>query len=456
MLFISHANPDDNEKAQWLSLQLARIGFSVWSDVTKLIGGEKFWDEIETAILGPTKLFLLCVTSSCNRPGVIREIELAQKAEKTKGPNLIVPLKFDDTRFDDFPLDLGSFTNAVRFDEGWAPGLNKLLVLLTRKNIQPDNPDGPSVVRDWWAQRFPADEGVERRDDRCLSNFFPFFRGTSTIYYHHAGTALDRGLAVEPLPVLVEAYKNGFLSFEKPSAARSLLPRFKLDAGRAENILWKPALSDGVPTLGMRDSTFKHLFFSLLKRAFWKLALSRGCQHYELSQKKRCFWLQEGVLENDSQDFTAMDGKRRRRGLVGFKTLTVGKDGSKNIRKWHFALQAVPSTDFDLGLILSPHVVFSLDGQTPIESVAKQHSARRNQGSDWWNAHWRDRVLATASFMAAGSQEIALPVSSEAALFFSVQPLGFVADHCYRVVHKQAKDPIDREAPDEDEGDANE
>jgi len=40
MLFISHANPDDNEKAQWLSLQLARIGFSVWSDVTKLIGGD--------------------------------------------------------------------------------------------------------------------------------------------------------------------------------------------------------------------------------------------------------------------------------------------------------------------------------------------------------------------------------------------------------------------------------
>jgi len=31
-LFISHATPDDNEFARWLSLQLIGLGYSVWCD----------------------------------------------------------------------------------------------------------------------------------------------------------------------------------------------------------------------------------------------------------------------------------------------------------------------------------------------------------------------------------------------------------------------------------------
>ena len=43
ILFVSHANPEDNEFSQWLSLQLAREGYPVWCDLTKLLGGEDFW-----------------------------------------------------------------------------------------------------------------------------------------------------------------------------------------------------------------------------------------------------------------------------------------------------------------------------------------------------------------------------------------------------------------------------
>ncbi len=40
VIFISHATPDDNEFTRWLGLQLAQEGYSIWSDVTKLLGGE--------------------------------------------------------------------------------------------------------------------------------------------------------------------------------------------------------------------------------------------------------------------------------------------------------------------------------------------------------------------------------------------------------------------------------
>ena len=52
-LLLSHANPEDNEFTLWLALQLANEGYSVWCDLTKLLGGEVFWDDIEEADQNP-------------------------------------------------------------------------------------------------------------------------------------------------------------------------------------------------------------------------------------------------------------------------------------------------------------------------------------------------------------------------------------------------------------------
>src|ERR1022692_3173082 len=65
-LLLSHANPEDNEFTLWLALQLANHGYKVWSDLTKLLGGEVFWDKIEDVIRnGAAKvLYVLSRTSN--------------------------------------------------------------------------------------------------------------------------------------------------------------------------------------------------------------------------------------------------------------------------------------------------------------------------------------------------------------------------------------------------------
>jgi hypothetical protein len=50
MLFLSHANPEDNLLTRWLSLRLARESYPVWCDLTKLLGGEDFWRDVEVAL----------------------------------------------------------------------------------------------------------------------------------------------------------------------------------------------------------------------------------------------------------------------------------------------------------------------------------------------------------------------------------------------------------------------
>jgi len=65
IVFISHSNPQDNDFTTWLAARLASARYEVWSDVTKLIGGEVFWKDIEEAIrLHTLKFVSLAITRS--------------------------------------------------------------------------------------------------------------------------------------------------------------------------------------------------------------------------------------------------------------------------------------------------------------------------------------------------------------------------------------------------------
>src|SRR5262245_39182584 len=83
MPFVSHSNPEDNTFALWLTLRLGELRFKVWCDLTKLIGGETFWDNAEEAIRNSTAMFLYVLSRTSNsKDGVLRELQLAQALAK--------------------------------------------------------------------------------------------------------------------------------------------------------------------------------------------------------------------------------------------------------------------------------------------------------------------------------------------------------------------------------------
>jgi len=78
MVFISHASPHDSEVVSWLALRLAGEGYPDWCDLTKLLGGESFWKEIETAIRDRTSKFLFLLSEdSTDKQGTRDELEVA-------------------------------------------------------------------------------------------------------------------------------------------------------------------------------------------------------------------------------------------------------------------------------------------------------------------------------------------------------------------------------------------
>src|SRR5712691_7203527 len=94
ILFQSHANPEDNEFTLWLALQLAQQGYPVWCDLTKLLGGETFWDDIEAAIRQRTSKFLYVLSTTSNaKDGSLRELHLAQSISKRERlHDFVIPL----------------------------------------------------------------------------------------------------------------------------------------------------------------------------------------------------------------------------------------------------------------------------------------------------------------------------------------------------------------------------
>jgi TIR domain-containing protein len=70
------------------------MGFKVWCDLAKLIGGEPFWDNAEDGIRNSAAKFLYVLSRTSNtKGGVLRELQLAHALAKSKSlENFVVHL----------------------------------------------------------------------------------------------------------------------------------------------------------------------------------------------------------------------------------------------------------------------------------------------------------------------------------------------------------------------------
>jgi hypothetical protein len=171
MLFISHANPEDNAFSQWLALQLAKEGYPVWCDLTQLLGGEDFWADIEHALRERTCKFLFVLSRSSNRKtGPLQELHLAQSiARRDRLGDFVVPLRVDSLPHNEFNIQLARL-NAIDFNKGWSNGLRPLLAKLRKDGIEKDPRFSPASVASWWRNNFSGELGVQEELCRLDGN----------------------------------------------------------------------------------------------------------------------------------------------------------------------------------------------------------------------------------------------------------------------------------------------
>lgn len=413
VVFITHANPDDNQFARWLTLRLTALGYHAWSDGTELIGGEDFWSDIETVIRQHTaKLVFLLSRASNHRDGCIRELRIANAVRKVEGrSDFVIPVRVDDLAHVETNIELTGL-NVIDASTGWAAALKQLTTKLEKDGLSRDPSIGFETVRRWWDVEFGAAEGVTDAPERHFSNWFPLVL-PDHIYLHSLIGLMD---SQPQWSFPVEMTPSGLVTF---ASASELTPGLgTLQVRSSQRIETGRFLAD--PPSDERQAR-RNIVTHFLSNAWEAFATAQGLRTYDMSGHRRAFYFGQPTLPDWKVYFTGVAGTRAHRSTIGFKTLGTGK------RYWHFAISAKPAVHPEPMLAIRAHVLFSDDAVNVWESPDAMHKARRSQCKDWWNDDWRDRLMGTMAWLARESPGLNLLLSPSTLAVVSARPAEFIS-----------------------------
>ncbi|MDP2884303.1 MAG: toll/interleukin-1 receptor domain-containing protein [Ignavibacteria bacterium] len=406
IVFIGHANPEDDEFTLWLHAKLKNEGYRVECDLTCLTGGEDdYWKVLQDILDNRASKYLLVLSKhTFDKRGVIDEWEQAKAvAQRTGIQDFIMILKIDDVPFD-IRISV-NVKNHFRFDLSWAKALKKLLIKLDR-DIVPRERNNPLSIDDWFKNRYTTLSGVCSKVEKFYSNWLPIELLPNEFYaYRYFNDSQAAAMLAEVKGYPVIRHDNYLLTF------LSQLPTFNTENQFEIRYLEKLA----IPTQSVfeRDGSEKFPVYAdrrrfivrLLNDALQKYLSKRGLQIHEMSQKQKCFYYELDPVRGNKIHFE-YEQKPTWKQLVGdyFES------------KWHYGISFHTLLYPHLCYSLRAHIVFSDDGKTIWESKTKLHRARRSKGKMLFNEQWRMLMLAFVSSLAHSSGEIIVPLTEELTL----------------------------------------
>ena len=417
-IFISHAAPDDNDFTKWLALKLIALGYEVWCDVLFLDKGADFWKVIDKEIREGAIKFLLATSEiAIKRDGVLKEIAVAEKVKKQlKDDNFIIPLIIDETlSYDDLPPEIIRL-NAIDFKKSWAAGLQDLLKALDDQKVEKNSPD-PDKSNALYQQIFLHNKGIIEREEIYDSNWFSILSFPKELRFHDFEKLMPKGFDVRELTFPAVRYKNYICTFAWEYDFMHQLPKTETyNSSFTVRIPTEEILSGEYESSFIGNFECQRLIVQLLNKAFELRMKDKGVREYPMSNKVG-YWFEKGKLEKDKFN----------------KVQLVGKQKDKN---WHFGISAAGKLYPFPVLMVSSHIYFTQDGNTPIESKSIQHAARRRQGKNWWNDDWRNKLLAFVKYLSDDESSFYLESGSEEKIHVSNEPVQFVGQVSYNIPEK--------------------
>lgn len=445
MLFLSHATPEDNGFGRWLALQLANEGYPVWCDLTKLLGGEDFWKDIQEAIREDSIRFLFVLSRHSNtKDGTLQELACAKGvASKIKSQirDFIIALKVDDLPYSDVDIEIQRL-NHVSFNSSWATGLHQLLKKLEEDGV-PKSPNfSPQAVSTWWRSQaeFSAEHGVTDEPEAEISNWYRIASLPEVLWCHNISRRtsgkLDFDVSGLPWPA-VKATDLSFVTFAPAEEVADFLDG---------SIFIQSSIKLVAADIAQKGHPLARALVSLLRQGWDKAVEGRGFWMQKMSPQPNRYYMQKGA--NERIFFEGVNGKRTYRDVVGYAT----KRGV--LRYWHYAISGKPEMVPYPHIVVRGHVLFSDSGAALWTDAEKSAKARRNQCKGWWNDEWRDRMLAAMSLLRSESGSIALPMSVNESVLLEAQPDTFESPVSYageKTVDEELDDYYDGDDDEEDE-----
>jgi hypothetical protein len=421
LIFLSHANPEDNEATRWFALQLTKRGYAVWSDITGFTGGEDFWNVAEKIIRKEAVKFVFLLSEASNhKNGPQNELSLALNIARNESlENFVIPIRIDGLPYDSANIQIGR--KIIIDGSSWSNGLLFLCERLRRDKVVVQTDVDLSEVADVWAIQHGAIAFRPTTDNSYYTNWFPIRNSSSSVHLHRLMPYVEftpKEVKDMQFPAVIQGrYILTFLNRKELedccSTTACLESSMCLDFWTGE--------ANGIERIPIRKAEFYRLRSQIARMAWEQLIKAKKMSTYRLANGVLAYYFTERVLGSKSVVFRDADGKQSRRALCG---------KAKGFY-WHYGLDAKLTRESKLGFRIRPHVFFSRDGQTPLVNSQIQHRLRRSKCRNWWNEKWRDMQLAAMNWLADGDGVVRLPVTPNKSIEVNSLPIMLVNEPGY-------------------------
>jgi TIR domain-containing protein len=424
-IFISHANPEDNEFTRWLGAKLSLAGFRVWYDLDRLRGGDVFWDKIERAIRDDSIRFVPVVSvCSHGKDGVKKEWHLAATLEKAL-PGFVIPIRIDDFKFDDLTILFAGKT-VIDFRRNWFQGLTDILQTLEDAKVPRTATPDAAQASLWWKSGIEMPIDFSQGDERIESSWLSFTLppGLESVSKRNPARKIDSTPENQKIPWA--EYEDNVLSFAPPDALRSNFPdeikngtsrKLSTDGLISGSVFLREKASADQKASQIRDA--RNILTFLVDQA-WNLAMENaGLRKAILANGELAWFVPKHLIQNDFFDFYDEKHTKHRKKLVG--------RSEKYRVNWHYGISAKPILGRPTRIELTAHIIFTEDSGELVTPPSRAHRLRRGFCRNWWNARWRDFQRALLRHLSQGKETIRILVGSERYFDVSSMPLIFSA-----------------------------
>jgi len=398
-LFISYAW-EDAALADWLVRRLTVLGYRVWCDRFKLLGGERWPRDIDKAIKTRTfRMIALLSRFSITKENPSKERQLALALSKERKEDFLIPLNVDGMK----PTELGwelSDVTWVPFTN-WAAGLDQLATLLIQIGAPQSLGDrGPSAAIGTYA----VGNFMTPEEEPVWSNCYEVTEMPQTLLEYAASRELFR---IEQYHLAEHwpcywASNRRFLSFCEPGEIANLPFTLSVVQSHATNT----PTTLGIPTTD--------ILTNLVKLGMFQHARRRGLT----LTRDRTAYFPSGLLPKDKLSFRSYSGRHTTIAAVGERKFGSGRMRYNLGATFYSKLSLLPTPIIQVRTRL--HIT---DPANPRLSGAAINARRKSVAKSWWNHEWISRQLAIVHFLADGGESIVISDAPERRLAVSATPL---------------------------------
>lgn len=352
----------------WLARKLAAEGYLVWCDRLKLLGGQNWQSEINTAITDQSFLMLgLMSKVSVVRDNPRGEWTLGLAVAKELGRDFLIPLRVDD--FDYKQLGFIHINRQyIDFSRSWASGFRDLLKTLEALNAPKPRTDGRLVS----ARSFMAEGLVSPQPETLISNFVRFARTPECVFQFYSSRRLeDREYEALKTAWAFRALKKGtFLAISSPPEGSP-----SVFSSTPSKLSWEQ-----VQRIYQIDST--SFFSEMLRKGACALLIGRG---FRLDEDGRSLYLDPDEFEGGWLRYQRFDGSKGRMKVAGTRSFRTGRD-QRQILHYNLGFRIAVECDAIQGWVLIPKLFLRLRNEHGECLTDKHAMARRKKITrDWWN-----------------------------------------------------------------------